>query len=404
MTRLAIDGGTPVRLAPWAPWPVFEQDEIDAVTAVLASGKVNYWTGNECRAFEDEFASYVGRRYGIALANGTVALELALFAYGVGVGDEVVVPSRTFIASASCVVTRGAVPVVADIDPITQGLSAETIRPVLTDRTRAIVVVHLAGMPCDMAPIMALAEERNLLVIEDCAQAHGGRYQGRALGSLGHCAAFSFCQDKIMTTGGEGGMFLTDDEAVWRRAWSYKDHGKSWEAVHERAHPPGFRWLHHSFGTNWRMTEMQAAIGRCQLAKLDRWVARRTKNAILLANLLKNVDGLRVSVVPDWATPAYYKFYAFLDLGSLGKGWDQTRIIQAINAEGVPCYAGSCSEIYREKAFVDAGFSPRQRFPEAALQGETSLMFLIHSTLSDVDIEDTYSAVAKVMKAAVSGD
>lgn len=404
MTRLAIDGGTPVRHASWAPWPVFEQDEIDAVTAVLTSGRVNYWTGSECQAFEDEFASYVGRRYGIALANGTVALELALFAHGIGAGDEVIVPARTFIASASCVVMRGAVPVVADIDPVTQGLSADTIRPALTDRTRAIIVVHLAGMPCDMAPIIALAEERNLLVIEDCAQAHGGRYRGQALGSLGHCAAFSFCQDKIMTTGGEGGMFVTDDEASWRRAWAYKDHGKSWEAVHERKHPPGFRWLHESFGTNWRMTEMQAAIGRRQLMKLDQWIASRTRNASIMAASLQNVPGLRIPPTPDWAESAHYKFYVFINPAQLRQRWDQTRIIQAVNAEGVPCFAGSCSEIYRERAFVDAGFAPQQRFPEAALQGETSLMFLVHPTLCDVDMDDACKAVAKVMAVALGLD
>lgn len=400
MNRLAVDGGTPVRQESWAPWPFFEQDEIDAVTAVLASGRVNYWTGNECQSFEDEFASYIGRRYGIALANGTVALELALFAHGIGADDEVVVPARTFIASASCVVMRGAVPVVADIDPVTQGVSADTIRKVLTDRTRAVIVVHLAGMPCDMAPIMALAEERNLLVIEDCAQAHGGRYRGRALGAFGHCAAFSFCQDKIMTTGGEGGMFVTDDEAIWRRAWAYKDHGKSWAATHESVHPPGFRWLHESFGTNWRMTEMQAAIGRRQLVKLDQWIGRRKRNASILAASLTDVAGLRIPPTPDWAEPAHYKFYAFINPGQLRQGWGQTRIIQAVNAEGVPCYAGSCSEIYREMAFVDAGLSPAQRLPEAMLQGETSLMFLIHPTLGDDDMKDVCAAVRKVMAVA----
>lgn len=403
MMRLAVDGGTPVRQEPWAPWPFFAQDEIDAVTAVLASGRVNYWTGSECQAFENEFASSLGRRYAIALANGTLALELALFAHGIGAGDEVIVPARTFIASASCVVMRGAVPVVADIDPVTQGLSADTIRKALTERTRAVIVVHLAGMPCDMVPIMALAEERNLLIIEDCAQAHGGRYRGRALGALGHCAAFSFCQDKIMTTGGEGGLFVTDDEAVWRRAWAYKDHGKSWVATHESVHPPGFRWLHESFGTNWRMTEMQAAIGRRQLAKLDQWIERRKRNASIMAASLKGVAGLRIPPTPDWAESAHYKFYAFLDLDRLGQGWDQNRIVQAIAAEGVPCYAGSCSEIYREKAFVDAGLSPEKRLPEAMLQGETSLMFLVHPTLCDSDMEDACKAVIKVMAVAAEG-
>jgi dTDP-4-amino-4,6-dideoxygalactose transaminase len=401
MTRLAVDGGTPVRQEPWAPWPFFAQDEIDAVTAVLVSGRVNYWTGSECQAFENEFASYLGRRYAIALANGTLALELALFAHGIGAGDEVIVPARTFIASASCVVMRGAVPVVADIDTVTQGLSADTIRKALTERTRAVIIVHLAGMPCDMAPIMALAEERNLLIIEDCAQAHGGRYRGRALGAIGHCAAFSFCQDKIMTTGGEGGLFVTDDEAVWRRAWAYKDHGKSWAAAHEMVHPPGFRWLHESFGTNWRMTEMQAAIGRRQLIKLDQWIARRTRNASIMAASLRRIAGLRVPTPPGWAESAHYKFYAFLDPDQLRQGWGQNRIIHAITAEGVPCYAGSCSEIYLERAFVDAGLSPEERLPEAMLQGETSLMFLVHPTLCDADMEDACKAVAKVMAAAL---
>lgn len=402
MSMLAVVGGEALRKAPWPTWPQFEQDEIDAVSAVLASGRVNYWTGEECRVFEQEFASYIGRRYCIALANGTLALELALVAHGIGVGDEVVVPAKTFIASASCVVACGATPVIADIDPVTQGVSAETIAAALSERTRAIVVVHLAGIPCDMAPIMQLAAERNLVVIEDCAQAHGGRYRGSMLGSIGHCAAFSFCQDKIMTTGGEGGLFLTDDEEVWRRAWAYKDHGKSWAAVHEADHPPGFRWLHESFGTNWRMTEMQAAIGRRQLAKLDDWVQRRTQNAALLEAGFKGIPGIVTVDMPDWAEPAYYKFYAFVDPTMLAEGWDRTRVVDAIVAEGVPCFVGSCSEIYRERAFANAGLGPEGRLPEAMRQGETSLMFLVHPTLGEAEMRDTCCAVEKVMSAATS--
>lgn len=401
MSKLAMVGGEAVRKAPWPAWPFFEQDEIDAASAVLASGRVNYWTGEECRSFEREFASYVGRRYCIALANGTLALELALVAYGIGVGDEVVVPSKTFIASASCVVVRGATPVVADIDPVSQGLSAETIAAVLTERTRAVIVVHLAGIPCDMAPIMQLAKDRGLIVIEDCAQAHGGRYRGGMLGSLGHCSAFSFCQDKIMTTGGEGGLFLTDDEDVWRRAWAYKDHGKSWATVHEAEHPPGFRWLHESFGTNWRMTEMQAAIGRRQLAKLDGWIQRRTRNAAFLEAGLKGIPGIVTVAMPDWAEPAYYKYYVFVDPTKLLEGWDRTRIVDSIVAEGVPCFVGSCGEIYREKAFSQACLGPAERLPEAMRQGETSLMFLVHPTLDEPEMRDVCRAVKKVMAVAV---
>ncbi|MDI6817695.1 MAG: DegT/DnrJ/EryC1/StrS family aminotransferase, partial [Actinomycetota bacterium] len=252
--ELAINGGNPIRTKPFAPWPHFDQDEIDAATAVLKSGKVNYWTGDEGRLFEREFAAYTGCDYAVALANGTVALELALYALGIGPGDEVIVPSRTFIASASAIVMRGATPVMADVDPVSQNITAETVAAAMTPKTRAIIVVHLAGWPCDMDPINKLAREHGLAVIEDCAQAHGATYKGRAVGSLGDVAAFSFCQDKIITTGGEGGMLTTNNKDVWEKAWSFKDHGKSLDAVYNRQHPPGFRWVHETFGTNWRLT------------------------------------------------------------------------------------------------------------------------------------------------------
>jgi hypothetical protein len=336
MQPLAIDGGSPQRLAPFPAWPFFARDEIDAAAAVLASGKVNYWTGDECKLFEKEFAAAFGRRYGIALANGTLALELALHALEIGAGDEVIVPSRTFIATASCVVMRGAKPVVVDVDPVSGNLTAETVAPAMTARTRAIIPVHMAGWPCDMTPLLALAARHGVHVIEDCAQSHGATYEGRPAGSFGICAAFSFCQDKIMTTGGEGGMLLTDDETLWRRAWEYKDHGKSWEAVHHRSHPPGFRWLHESFGTNWRMTEMQAAIGRRQLEKLPGWIARRKANALQLAEGLKELAGVRVLLPGNGMEHAWYKFYALLDLAVLKPDWDQPRVIEAINAEGIP--------------------------------------------------------------------
>ena len=244
MSLLAIDGGSRIRQTAFAPWPVFASDEIAAVTRVLTSGRVNYWTGDECAAFEQEFAAAVGVKYAIALANGTVALELALKALGIGPGDEVIVPSRTFIATASCAVAVGATPVVADIDSDSGNITARTIAAVISARSRVVIPVHMAGWPCDMAPIIELATRHKLHVVEDCAQAHGATYHGRPTGSLGKCAAFSFCQDKIMTTGGEGGTLVTDDPALWRCAWEYKDHGKSWDATHNREHPPGFRWLH----------------------------------------------------------------------------------------------------------------------------------------------------------------
>lgn len=401
LTKLAIDGGVPTRSKAFEPWPYFAPDEIDAVTRVLQSGHVNYWTGQECSQFEADYARYAGVGHAIALANGTLALELALYVLGIGPGDEVVVPSRTFIASASCVVARGAVPVVADIDPVSQTLTADSIRAVLTPRTRAIVAVHLGGWPCDMEPIMALAREQDLYVVEDCAQAHGALYRGRPVGSFGDAAAFSFCQDKIISTGGEGGLLLLNDTALWEKAWAYKDHGKNYDAVFRRKHAPGFRWLHDSFGSNWRMTEMQAAIGRLQLGKLEQWTLMRRRHADQLTNGFADIPGLRITPTPADVTHAYYRYYAFIDPDALCEDWDQVRVISAINAEGIPCFVGTCGEIYREKAFVAAGWQPARRHPVAKRLGETSLAFLVHPTLDDQAMQDTCEAVGKVMSAAV---
>jgi dTDP-4-amino-4,6-dideoxygalactose transaminase len=388
-----------VRGTPFAPWPHFEEDEIAAVTRVLRSGAINYWTGEEGRQFEREHAAFTGTRHAIALANGTVALELALEALGIGPGDEVITTSRTFIASASCALMRGAVPRFADVDRDSQNVTADTIRAAVTSRTRAIVAVHLAGWPCDMDPILQLAAEHGLKVIEDCAQANGATYRGRPVGSMGHAGAFSFCQDKIMTTGGEGGMLTTDDEALWERAWAFKDHGKSFRAVYGRKHPPGFRWLHESFGTNWRMTEMQSALGRILLHKLPERVEQRRKLAAVLTRGLAEIPGLRVTVPPPDHYHAYYKYYAFVRKEVLREGWDNVRIAAAVGQEGIPCSTGSCSEVYLERAFPEA-LRPACRLPIARELGETSLMFLVHTGLTARDMQDAVTAVAKVMAAA----
>lgn len=397
---LAIDGGTPAHTKTFAPWPHFQQDEIDAATACLTSGKVNYWTGTEGREFEKEFAAFTGCHYAIALANGTVALELALYVLGIGPGDEVIVTSRTFIASASCIVMRGATPVLVDVDPISQNITADTIRPLITPRTKAIICVHLAGWPCDMDPILNLAQNYGIRVIEDCAQAHGATYKGRPVGSLGDVAAFSFCQDKIMTTGGEGGMLTTNDEKLWSKGWAFKDHGKNYDAVFNQSHSPGFRWLHDSFGTNWRLTEMQSAIGRVQLRKLNDWVATRQLNATILSDGFRQIPAMRVTPVPQEFGHSMYKYYAFVRPELLASGWDRDRIMNAVSKEGISCYSGSCSEIYLEKAFKVAGIGPIERLQNANMLGETSLMFQVHPTLSACDMLDTLIAVEKVFSVA----
>jgi dTDP-4-amino-4,6-dideoxygalactose transaminase len=394
---------------PFSPWPCFTPEEADAVHRVVMSNKVNYWTGTETRAFEKEFAAWCGTAHAVALANGTLALDVALKALGIGPGDEVVVTPRTFIASISCVVNAGAVPVFADVEADSGNVSARTIAAVLTPRTRAVICVHLAGWPCDMDPIMALAAQHGLKVIEDCAQAHGARYKGRPVGSIGHVGAWSFCQDKIMTTGGEGGMVTTNDEALWRAMWSFKDHGKSYEAVYERQHAPGFRWLHESFGTNWRMLEMQAVIGRIQLARMPEWAAARKRNADAIWAACREFSAMRVPQVKCASCPgachaavascehAHYKCYAYVQPERLADGWSRDRIVETITAEGVPCYQGSCSEVYLEKAFDGTGWRPEARLPVAKLLGETSVMFLVHPTLTQSQIDNTCEVIRKVM-------
>jgi len=385
---------------PFSVWPSFTAEEADAVRNVLLSNKVNYWTGDECRQFEREFAAWTGTRYAVALSNGTLALDLALNALGIGPGDEVVVTPRTFIASASCVVNAGAIPVFADVDPDSGNMSAETIARVVTPRTRAVICVHLAGWPCDMDPIMALADQHGFKVIEDCAQAHGAEYKGRKVGSIGHIGAWSFCQDKIMTTGGEGGMVTTDDEALWRAMWSYKDHGKSYEAVYERQHPPGFRWLHEGFGTNWRMLEMQAVIGRIQLRRMADWTASRTAHAEAIWEACRAHANVRVPQFPQDSVHAHYKCYVYVNPSRLAAGHTRDSIVAAINAAGVPCYQGSCSEVYLEKAFDNTGWRPEHRLPVARELGETSLMFLVHPTLTADEIARTRTVVQQVLEQA----
>ncbi len=409
---------------PFSPWPNFSDEEAKAVQQVLLSNKVNYWTGNECREFESEFAAWCGTRHAIALSNGTLALDLALKGLNIGPGDEVVVTPRTFIASVSCVVNAGATPVFADVEADSGNLSARTIAQVLTSRTKAVICVHLAGWPCDMDPIMALAAQHGFKVIEDCAQAHGAHYKGRSVGSIGHVGAWSFCQDKIMTTGGEGGMVTVSDEQLWRDMWAYKDHGKSYAAVYERQHSPGFRWLHESFGTNWRMMEMQAVIGRIQLKRMAEWTAQRHTNAAFLVKALmpfatengpvrlpnmkctgcaKGCDEGGAQACVAGCVNAYYKLYAYVQEQSLAPGWSRDRIIQAVNKEGVPCYQGSCSEVYLEKAFDNTNWRPSQRLPTARKLGETSLMFLVHPTLTSVDMEKICQVVSKILSEAENG-
>lgn len=380
------------------PWPSFTQEEAETVSRTILSNKVNYWTGTECREFEKEFAKFAQTKYAVALTNGTVALDVALKALNIGAGDDVIVTSRTFLASASSIVTSGANPIFADVELDSQNISRRTIEAVLTPNTKAIICVHLAGWMCDMDPIMQLAEEKGLYVIEDCAQAHGAMYKGRSAGSIGHIGAWSFCQDKIITTGGEGGMVTTNDEILWKKMWSYKDHGKDYDAVYHQQHPAGFRWLHNSFGTNWRMMEIQAVIGRLQLRKMAEWTKKRNENMVKILSAFDNSPYFIVNRPSDDYVHAAYKCYVQVNPEALPECWSRDRIMQLLNDLGVPCYSGSCSEVYLEHAFDNTAWRPAKRLQNAKSLGETSLMFLVHPTLTDENISSTLEGIKTVIE------
>ena len=386
-----------------APWPSYSEEEQQAVIRVLASNRVNYWTGDETRQFEQEFSEWAGSRRAVALFNGTVALDLALNALGIGEGDEVIVTPRTFLASVSCVVNCGATPVFADVDRDSGNIHPGSIEQAITSRTKAILPVHLGGWPCEMGDLRELADARNLLIIEDCAQAHGAMVDGRMVGSFGQIGAWSFCQDKIITTGGEGGMVTTDDEELWSKMWSFKDHGKSWEAVYERQHPPGYRWVHEGFGTNWRMLEMQAVLGRVQLRRMAVWTERRTANARAYIDVLRRFPGaVRVPEPREGLTHAYYRLYAYVRPEGLRDGWTRDRVVAELSALDIPAFHGSCSEVYLEKAFDGTGLRPADRLTVARELGDTSLAFLTHPTLTIEDVERTCSAIERVFSEAAA--
>ncbi|MEL6477345.1 MAG: DegT/DnrJ/EryC1/StrS aminotransferase family protein [Pseudomonadota bacterium] len=383
---------------PFAPWPAFDAEEAEAVQRVLLSNRVNYWTGQEGREFECAFAGFAGTSHAIAVANGTVALDLALHGLGIGPGDEVIVTPRSFIASASAVVNAGAIPVFADVDLDSGNISPATVAPLINGRTRAILCVHLAGWPCDMEGFRALVAGREIALIEDCAQAHGASIGGKPVGGWGDVAAWSFCQDKIMSTGGEGGMVTTDDAALWRRMWAFKDHGKDWGQVTRKDHPPGFRWLHQSIGTNWRLTEMQSAIGRIQLDRMPGWHAARVRNAEALIAAVRDLPGFHAPRPPEGMRHAYYKLYLYVTEAAEAAGWPRDRMAAEICAAGGFAQQGICPEIYREAAFAN-----QPRLPNAQRLGETSLMLLVHPTLTEDNLQTSIAALRKVAALPATG-
>jgi len=386
----------------FAPWPSFDQEIIKAVGDVLHSGKVSQWTGPNVYAFEKEYARYSGIKHAIAMTNGSVTMDIALRLLGIGPGDEVVVTCRSFVASASCVGLTGALPVFADVNPMTGNMTAETISKVLTRKTKAVIVVHLAGWPCDMDAIVKLCKSKKIFLIEDCAQAHGAKYKGKQVGSFGDFGSFSFCQDKIFTTGGEGGLLVTNNTRYWKKAWSMKDHGRDYDVVFNRKSGTGFKWMVNSFGTNCRMNEIQAVIGRIFLKRLDDMLHQRRRYAAMLNEAFEKIEGLTVTRPPKGIKPAYYKYYVQVDPKKLKKGLTRDSILKKLAALGVPCGCGACPELYREKAFRDhrkaLGLAPQKRLSLARQLGERCIMLQVHPTLTKKCIHYTIDMMKKVLE------
>ncbi len=371
-------------------WPNYDNEVILKTSEILRNGAVNYWTGEEGKLFENEFSNWCGVKHSLCMANGSLALSAIYKAIGLVENDEIITTPRTFIATSSEAFLLGAKPVFAEVDRESGNITAESIRPLINKKTKAIAVVHIAGWPADMLEICKLAKEFDLYVIEDCSQAHGAAIKVddyyKSVGSFGDVAAWSFCQDKIMTTGGEGGMVTTNRDDLWELMWTLRDHGKNRKELMKKTSSRSFKWLHDNKGTNMRLTEFQSAIGRIQLKNINEWNKRRKYNAQILINKLSNLKILRIPQPNEYYRHAWYKLYCYLNKEFLRDGWNRDKIIFEISSKGYACFEGGCSEIYRENIFSSLENYSNKKLPVARELGNTSLMFLVHPTIDESQI------------------
>jgi len=362
--KLAIDGGPKAVTNKLAAWPQFDEKAIKAAEQVLRSGKVNYWTGPRGMEFEKKFAAWQGSKFAISTSSGTSALHVGLSALGIGPGDEVIVPSYTFIASSFAIVQAGAVPRFADVNIEDHCISVASAEKLINKRTRAIMPVHLYGNVCDMDRVLEFARRHKLYVIEDNAEAFGGVYKGRKTGTLGHMAACSFCQNKTFTTGGEGGMVTTDDEEWAWNARSFRDHGYD---VKERLNlleiEQKLPYIHNMVGWNYRMTEMQSAIGLAELARMDTWnLPTRRRNAHIIMDAIGNLPRVKYQPIDTEERQNGWYVLAFsLDIENMD--CDIDRFVAAAGAEGAPCWKVFWPQCHTEKAFTAHNAFGKSGFP-----------------------------------------
>lgn len=399
-SQLAIQGGTPVRSKPWPRWPVFDETEIEAVAEVVRSGKWFSHGGTKVATFAERFAALQNARFAAPLTNGTQAIEIALRAVGVKAGDEVIVPPYTFIASASAIVAVNAVPVFVDIDPETYNLDPACVEAAITDRTSAILAVHIAGCPADLDALGEIARRRGLKLVEDAAQAVGAEWKGRRVGAIGDAGTFSFQASKNLNAG-EGGVVVTDQEAVYDAAWSLINVGR----VRDGA------WYQHEWMSgNYRMSEWQGAILLTQMARLEEQTERRNRNALYLAERLSAIPGIAPLKRDERVTRHAYHLFIFRYDGAAFGGRSRQEFLQALAAEGIPCSAGYVP-LYGQKAFrinsethpfpaqrvdysqVHCPVTERVCAEEAIWMGQSILL------AEREDMDDIVEAVAKIQRA-----
>lgn len=378
-------------------WPFYSNKIANSVKNTIKSGKVNYWTGNLCSKFEKNFSKFINIKYSCSISNASVGLEMALNALDIKKNDEVIVPSRTYITSASAILRVNAKPIFADIEKNSLNIDINSIKKNINRNTKAIICVHLAGYPCDMKNILKIAKKNNLKVIEDCSQAHGAMIKNRSVGSFGDISVWSFCNDKIISTGGEGGMIACNNKTIYKKIWSIKDCGRSYDKIRKKTTKVGYRWLYDSIGTNFRMTEMQAAIGIIQLKELKSYLIKRNKNAKILYNALKNINFIEFQNVDKKLYHAYYRFSILINNTKIKKNHSRDTILKQLINNKIPATVGVCPELYKEKVFHKFRKKHFDRY-YAKEVGKNIICFSVDPSISEQNMQSISHKIKRIMK------
>jgi dTDP-4-amino-4,6-dideoxygalactose transaminase len=396
--KLAVQGGTPVRTRPWPAWPVWDEADAEAVAEVVRSGKWFSGTGAKTREFGEYFARLHNARYSVPCANGTQALEVAMRAAGMEAGDELITPPYTFIATVSAAVNVNAVPVFADVDPDTLNLDPAAAEAAITERTRAIVAVHIAGCPADLDALGDLARRKGLVLIEDAAQAHLAEWKGRRVGAIGQAGTFSFQASKNLNAG-EGGIVLTDDEETFERAWSLTNCGRVRQ---------GGWYEHRMLSGNYRISELQSALLLSQSCRLEEQTRKRNENALYLAQQLAEIEGIRPLARDPRVTRHAYHLFIFRYEKRAFRGLSREDFLTALRAEGIPCSPGY-SPLYRSPAFkIDTRTHPfagrvdyaSLHLPEVEQACEEAVWLTQPLLLAErEDMDDIVAAIRKIQAA-----